>query len=154
MIGRDERIAGLLALGPRLSEEPYSSEDRRLLATVCNQAGLALDSIWLAERIAERREAERRAAHELEIAQEVQRRLLPQQPPTLASLECAGACQQARAVGGDYDFLDLGDGRLGLVLADISGKGISAALLMANLQASSAAGSRSRVKICRSCFAR
>ncbi|HEX2341348.1 MAG TPA: SpoIIE family protein phosphatase [Vicinamibacterales bacterium] len=136
MIGRDERIAGLLALGPRLSEEPYSSEDRRLLATVCNQAGLALDSIWLAERIAERREAERRAAHELEIAQEVQRRLLPQQPPTLASLECAGACQQARAVGGDYyDFLDLGDGRLGLVLADISGKGISAALLMANLQA-------------------
>ena len=122
MIGRDERIAGLLALGPRLSEEPYSSEDRRLLATVCNQAGLALDSIWLAERIAERREAERRAAHELEIAQEVQRRLLPQQPPTLASLECAGACQQARAVGGDYDFLDLGDGRLGLVLADISGK--------------------------------
>jgi sigma-B regulation protein RsbU (phosphoserine phosphatase) len=136
MIGRDERIAGLLALGPRLSEEPYSNEDRRLLATVCNQAGLALDSIWLAERIAERREAERRAAHELEIAQEVQRRLLPQQPPALASLECVGACRQARAVGGDYyDFLDLGEGRVGLVLADISGKGISAALLMANLQA-------------------
>jgi sigma-B regulation protein RsbU (phosphoserine phosphatase) len=136
MIGRDERIAGLLALGPRLSEEPYSNEDRRLLATVCNQAGLALDSIWLAERIAERREAEQRAARELEIAQEVQRRLLPQQPPALSSLECAGACRQARAVGGDYyDFLDLGEGRLGLVLADISGKGISAALLMANLQA-------------------
>ena len=46
------------------------------------------------------------------------------------------ACLQARSVGGDYyDFLDLGDGRLGIVLADISGKGISAALLMANLQA-------------------
>ncbi len=136
MIGRDERIAGLLALGPRLSEEPYSSEDRRLLATVCNQAGLALDSIWLAERIAERREAERRQTRELEIAQEVQRGLLPQQPPALRTLSCAGACRQARAVGGDYyDFLDLGDGQLGLVLADISGKGISAALLMANLQA-------------------
>jgi sigma-B regulation protein RsbU (phosphoserine phosphatase) len=136
MIGRDERIAGLLALGPRLSEEPYSSEDRRLLATVCNQAGLALDSIWLAERIAERREAERRQTRELEIAQEVQRGLLPQQPPVLRTLDCAGACRQARAVGGDYyDFLDLGDGRLGLVLADISGKGFAAALLMANLQA-------------------
>ena len=103
---------------------------------MCNQAGLALDSIWLAERIAERREAERRQARELEIAQEVQRGLLPQQPPVLRTLACAGACCQARAVGGDYyDFLDLGDGRLGLVLADISGKGISAALLMANLQA-------------------
>jgi len=54
----------------------------------------------------------------------------------LRTLDCAGACRQARAVGGDYyDFLDLGDGRHGLVLADISGKGISAALLMANLQA-------------------
>ena len=62
MLGRDERIAGLLALGPRLSEEPCSNEDRRLLATVCNQAGLALDSISLAERIAERMEVERRSA--------------------------------------------------------------------------------------------
>jgi phosphoserine phosphatase RsbU/P len=136
MLGRDERIAGLLALGPRLSEEPYSNEDRRLLATVCNQAGLALDSISLAERIAERIEVERRSARELEIAKEVQRGLLPRQPPVIGTLECAGACLQARAVGGDYyDFLDLGDGRLGIVLADISGKGISAALLMANLQA-------------------
>jgi sigma-B regulation protein RsbU (phosphoserine phosphatase) len=136
MLGRDDRIAGLLALGPRRSEEPYSNEDRRLLATVCNQAGLALDSISLAERIAERIEVERRSAHELEIAKEVQRGLLPRQPPATGTLECAGACIQARAVGGDYyDFLDLGDGRLGIVLADISGKGISAALLMANLQA-------------------
>jgi phosphoserine phosphatase RsbU/P len=136
MFARDGRMAGLLALGPRMSEEPYSSEDRRLLSAVCNQAGLALDSISLAEQIAERMEAERRATHELEIAQEVQRRLLPQQPPVLRTLECAGACLQARAVGGDYyDFLDLGDGLFGLVLADISGKGIAAALLMANLQA-------------------
>ncbi|HEX2443182.1 MAG TPA: SpoIIE family protein phosphatase [Vicinamibacterales bacterium] len=136
MLGRDERIAGLLALGPRLSEEPYSNEDRRLLATVCNQAGLALDSISLAERIAERMEVERRSARELEIAKEVQRGLLPRRPPTMTTLECAGACLQARSVGGDYyDFLDLGEGRLGIVLADISGKGISAALLMANLQA-------------------
>ena len=85
---------------------------------------------------AERREAERRAAHELEIAREVQARLFPQRLPELKSLEYAGACVQTRQVGGDYyDFLDLGQSRLCLVLGDIAGKGIAAALLMANLQA-------------------
>jgi serine phosphatase RsbU (regulator of sigma subunit) len=81
-------------------------------------------------------ESERRAAHELEIAKEVQLRLFPQTLPSLETLDYAGACIQARQVGGDYyDFLALGAGRLGLVLGDISGKGIAAALLMANLQA-------------------
>jgi serine phosphatase RsbU (regulator of sigma subunit) len=85
---------------------------------------------------AERREAERRAAHELEIAREVQARLFPQRLPELASLEYAGACVQTHQVGGDYyDFLDLGQSRLCMVLGDIAGKGIAAALLMANLQA-------------------
>jgi serine phosphatase RsbU (regulator of sigma subunit) len=85
---------------------------------------------------AERREAERRAAHELEIAREVQARLFPQRLPELESLEYAGACVQTRQVGGDYyDFLDLGQARLCLVIGDIAGKGIAAALLMANLQA-------------------
>jgi serine phosphatase RsbU (regulator of sigma subunit)/catechol 2,3-dioxygenase-like lactoylglutathione lyase family enzyme len=83
-----------------------------------------------------KQEAERRAAHELEIAKHVQSRLFPQTSPPLATLEYAGVCIQARQVGGDYyDFLDLGQNRLGLVIADISGKGIAAALLMANLQA-------------------
>ena len=85
---------------------------------------------------AERREAERRAAQELEIARQVQARLFPQRLPELESLEYAGACVQTHQVGGDYyDFLDLGQARLGLVLGDIAGKGIAAALLMANLQA-------------------
>ena len=85
---------------------------------------------------AQRREAERRAAQELQIAKEVQARLFPQRIPELKTLDCAGVCLQARQVGGDYyDFLDLGAERIGLVLADISGKGIAAALLMANLQA-------------------
>jgi serine phosphatase RsbU (regulator of sigma subunit)/catechol 2,3-dioxygenase-like lactoylglutathione lyase family enzyme len=83
-----------------------------------------------------KQEAERRAAHELEIAKHVQSRLFPQTLPPLATLEYAGVCIQARQVGGDYyDFLDLGQNRLGFVIADISGKGIAAALLMANLQA-------------------
>jgi serine phosphatase RsbU (regulator of sigma subunit) len=83
-----------------------------------------------------KQEAERRAAHELEIAKNVQSRLFPQTLPPLSTLDYAGVCIQARQVGGDYyDFLDLGQNRLGFVIADISGKGIAAALLMANLQA-------------------
>jgi serine phosphatase RsbU (regulator of sigma subunit)/predicted enzyme related to lactoylglutathione lyase len=85
---------------------------------------------------AEKLEAERRAAREMEIAMEVQARLFPKRQPTLRTLDYAGVCIQARQVGGDYyDFLDLGSGRVNFVVADISGKGIGAALLMANLQA-------------------
>ena len=85
---------------------------------------------------AERLEAERRVAQELEIAKQVQARLFPQNFPALRTLDYAGACIQARQVGGDYyDFFALGQGRLGLFVGDISGKGIAAALLMANLQA-------------------
>jgi serine phosphatase RsbU (regulator of sigma subunit)/predicted enzyme related to lactoylglutathione lyase len=81
-------------------------------------------------------EAERRVAQELDIAKRVQARLFPQTLPQLKTLEYAGLCIQAREVGGDYyDFLDLGRTRLGLVVGDTSGKGIGAALLMANLQA-------------------
>lgn len=81
-------------------------------------------------------EAERRAAHELDIAMQVQARLFPQRLPAMRTLEYAGACVQTRRVGGDYyDFLDLGQERLGLVIGDIAGKGMPAALLMANLQA-------------------
>ena len=86
--------------------------------------------------IAAKLEAERRAAQELEIAKQVQTRLFPQTLPPVPSLDYFGACLQAHEVGGDYyDFLDLGRQRLGLVVADIAGKGIAAALLMANLQA-------------------
>jgi serine phosphatase RsbU (regulator of sigma subunit)/catechol 2,3-dioxygenase-like lactoylglutathione lyase family enzyme len=84
----------------------------------------------------EKREAERRVAQELEIAKQVQSRLFPQTLPSSKSLEYAGTCLQARKVGGDYyDFLNLGNNRLGFVIGDIAGKGIAAALLMANLQA-------------------
>lgn len=85
---------------------------------------------------AEKLEAERRTLQELEIAKQVQARLFPQSLPQLKTLEYAGTCIQARQVGGDYfDFLSLGSERLGLVIGDTSGKGIAAALLMANLQA-------------------
>jgi serine phosphatase RsbU (regulator of sigma subunit) len=87
-------------------------------------------------RVAEKLESERRTAQELEIAKQVQARLFPQRLPAMQTLEYAGVCIQAHQVGGDYhDFLDLGRGRFGLVIGDISGKGIAAALMMANLQA-------------------
>lgn len=85
---------------------------------------------------AEKQEAERLLARELEIARDVQGKLLPQRLPSLRTLQCAAVCIPARHVGGDYyDFLELRQGHTALVLADIAGKGISAALLMANLQA-------------------
>jgi len=136
MLGRSRRLLGLFALGPRLSEEPYSREDTALLASIAGHAGNALESLMLAEEMAGRIEADRRAAQELQIAAEVQRRLLPAKPVAMETIECTGHCVQARAVGGDYyDFLDFGQGRVGLVLGDVSGKGLYAALLMAHLQA-------------------
>ena len=136
ILGRNSRLIGLLVLGPRLSEEPYSTEDKHLLDAVASQAGITLENIDFAEKIAERMEAERKAAMEIDIARRVQARLFPQNLPRLETLEYVGGCVQARQVGGDYyEFLDMGKGVVGIVLADISGKGISGALLMANLQA-------------------
>jgi len=86
--------------------------------------------------LAQKLDAERQAERELEIARQVQARLFPQRMPEARTLDYAGACLPARHVGGDYyDFLDLGRQRLGLVIGDIAGKGMAAALLMANLQA-------------------
>jgi len=136
ILGRENNLIGLLVLGPRLSEEPYSSEDKHLLGSVASHVGIALENIRLAEKMAERMEADRRTAQEMDIARQVQARLFPQKLPAMKTLEYTGACIQARKVGGDYyDFLELRPGRLGLILADIAGKGVSGALLMANLQA-------------------
>jgi len=136
ILGRDSRLVGLIVLGPRLSEEPYSRDDKQLLASVASQAGIALESIRMGEKIAEGIEAERRSAQEMEFARQVQARLFPQKLPSMKTLEYTADCIPARKVGGDYyDFLELRPGRLALVLADIAGKGVSGALLMANLQA-------------------
>src|ERR1035437_712571 len=136
ILGRENNLIGILVLGQRRSEEPYSREDKQLLDSVAAHAGIALENISLAEKMAERMEADRRTNQEMEIARKVQARLFPQKLPAMNTLEYTGACIQARKVGGDYyDFLELRPGRLALVLADIAGKGVSGALLMANLQA-------------------
>ena len=136
IVGRNTKLIGLLVIGPRLSEEPYYSEDKRLLESVAAQAAIALENMRLAQEMANRLERDRRAEREMQIARDVQSRLFPQTTPPLSTLDYAGSCIQARQVGGDYyDFWDFGSTHLALVLADISGKGISGALLMANLQA-------------------
>jgi len=136
LLSPDSKLTGVVILSVRLSEEPYSREDRRLLASVASQAAVTLEAIRLGEDIARHIDAERRSAQEMEFAREVQSRLFPQKLPPLATLDYTGACFPTRQVGGDYyDFLELRPGRVALVLADIAGKGISGALLMANLQA-------------------
>src|SRR5579863_1700081 len=98
--------------------------------------GEAFDTMTASvERLLRESEEKSRLESELEIAREVQTRLFPQHPPQVSGLELYGVCNPARVVSGDYyDFLILGENQVGLVLGDISGKGISAALLMAAIQ--------------------
>ena len=126
-------------LGPRISEEPYSSEDKHLLESVPNQAGITLENLDFAEKMAERIEAEpARLPWRSALRAACNRGSSRKKLPPLETLEYVGGCVQARQVGGDYyDFLDMGPGVVGMVLADISGKGMSGALLMANLPSKS-----------------
>lgn len=131
------RILGLISLGPKRSEAPYSREDLQLLGAVASQTGLALENAELTESIRREIAQRERLDRELEIAREVQQRLFPQVLPVVKGLEFAGYCRPALGVGGDYyDFIRLQDGCLGMAIGDVSGKGIAAALMMASLQAS------------------
>lgn len=131
-IAQNERLIGFFSLGEKLSEEPYTKEDKQLLLMVAHQSAIAIENAQLLRQVAKQERLQR----ELEIAQEVQDSLFPQHPPQIAGLDYCGICRPARGVGGDYfDFVALTDGKLGIALGDVSGKGISAALLMANLQA-------------------
>lgn len=131
------RLAGVIALGPKRSEEPYTKADRQLLQTVGSQTGLALENAELLQNLTTEVAQRERISREIEIAREVQERLFPQTYPHIPGIDLAGYCRPAQAVGGDYyDFFPLPDARLALALGDISGKGISAALLMASLRAS------------------
>ena len=87
ILGRENDLIGLVVLGQRLSEEPYSGEDKRLLESVAAQAGIAVENIRLAEKMAERMEADRRIAQEMEFARQVQAKLFPQKLPTMKTLE-------------------------------------------------------------------
>jgi len=94
------------------------------------------DNDRLVAAVRKQAESERRRKSELEIAANVQQKLFPRKLRKFLTVDYAGQCVAAREVGGDYyDFLDIAGDTLGLVLGDVSGKGVPAALLMANLQA-------------------
>ncbi len=136
MPGRD-RLVGVLALGPKRSEEPYTPTDLRTLQSVAAQTGLTLEVAELARSLATEAAQRERVNREIEIAREVQQRLFPQTIPEIPGLSLAGLCRPASEVGGDYfDLIALDDGHLGFAIGDVSGKGISAALIMASLRAS------------------
>jgi sigma-B regulation protein RsbU (phosphoserine phosphatase) len=130
-------LLGIISLGEKRSEAAYSGTDLRLLKAVASQTALALSNAELTLAIAVEISNREKLNREIEIAREVQERLFPQRLPEIAGLDYFGRCRTALAVGGDYyDFLALPDGKLGVALGDVSGKGIAAALTMASLQAS------------------
>ncbi len=132
-----DKLLGFIAVGQKRSEEPYTKSDIRILSSVASQTGLALENAQLTTRVAAEMAQRERLAREVEIAREVQERLFPQKFPPVAGLDYWGVCRTALGVGGDYyDFLTLAESRFGFALGDVAGKGISAALLMASLQAS------------------
>ncbi len=133
----NSRLLGLISLGGKKSEVPYSQNDLHLLGAVASQTGLALENAELTESIRKEIAQRERLDRELEIARDVQQHLFPQTLPSVEGLDFAGYCRPAQGVGGDYyDFVRLPHGCLGIAVGDVSGKGIAAALMMASLQAS------------------
>jgi len=124
---------GLLVVADKESRHgvgPFLAEDYRALSMFAAQAAIALENAALHRQALEKERLER----ELELAAEIQRGILPASVPSLGSLEIVGWNRPTQQVGGDYyGFLRLGDGRLGVAVADVTGKGMPAALLVSTL---------------------
>jgi serine phosphatase RsbU (regulator of sigma subunit) len=118
--------------GARRSEQDYSTDDKRLLNTLATQAAPALRVAQLArQQQIEARERER-VEQEMRVARVIQETLLPETTPALLGWRVEAYWQPARAVSGDfYDFLEIPDGRVGIIVADVTDKGVPAALVMA-----------------------
>ncbi|MCZ2155354.1 MAG: SpoIIE family protein phosphatase [Bryobacterales bacterium] len=127
-------VIGLIYLDTPHIIAPFSEDDLSLLTVMANVAAIRLEHA----RLAAVEQAERMMQRELEQAGEIQRALLPEATPRIAGLELAGFNEPCRTVGGDYyDFFPYPDGRLAVVLADVAGKGMPAALMMSSLHARS-----------------
>jgi serine phosphatase RsbU (regulator of sigma subunit)/anti-sigma regulatory factor (Ser/Thr protein kinase) len=125
-------LVGLLHVGRRLSDQDYSADDRRLLETLAAQAAPAVRVGQLVREQQAEIRARDRLEQELAVAQLIQQNFLPKELPALEGWEVAAFYRPARAVGGDfYDFIELGDGRIGLVIGDVTDKGVPAAMVMA-----------------------
>jgi serine phosphatase RsbU (regulator of sigma subunit) len=126
-------VVGVLLLGPPTGREQYTTAERQILSNSGEVFALMLENARLTDRAVE----QERVRRDLAMAAEVQRRLLPPQAPRSAAATFAAFTLPARTIGGDYyDFLDLGGEQVGIAVADVSGKGIAAALLMSVVQAS------------------
>ena len=124
-------LIGVLNLGPRLSEQEYSSDDRKLLDNLAAQAAPALRVGQLVREQQAEAATRQRYEQELEIARLIQQNFLPKQLPELDGWEIAAFYRPAREVGGDfYDVIPLPDGRFGFVVGDVTDKGVPAALVM------------------------
>lgn len=125
-------LIGTLNLGKRLSDQPYSSDDRKLLAGLAAQVAPAVRLAQLVqEQEAEAKERER-IEQELRVAALIQQTLLPKDLPSPRGWSIDAYYRPARAVGGDfYDFFPMADGRLAIIVGDVTDKGVPAALVMA-----------------------
>jgi len=131
LVGQGELI-GLLNLGPRRSEQEYTSDDRKFLDDLATQAAPAVRVAQLVRQQQIEAQQRERLEQELRVARVVQQTLLPKELPQLDGWKVAAYWQPAQAVSGDfYDFIALPDGNLGIVVADVTGKGVPAALVMA-----------------------
>jgi len=132
-IGTDGRPQGLLIVADKESRQgvgPFPMADCRTLSLFANQAAIALETAYLHQQALEKERLER----ELDLAADIQRRLLPTVFPRMDGFEVTGWSRSARHVGGDYyDFLRVRDDRVAAVLADVSGKGLPAALMVSTV---------------------
>jgi serine phosphatase RsbU (regulator of sigma subunit)/anti-sigma regulatory factor (Ser/Thr protein kinase) len=124
-------LIGVLNLGPRLSEQDYSSDDRRLLDNLAAQAAPALRVGQLVREQEAEAATRQRFEQELEVARLIQQHFLPKELPDLPGWQIAACYRPAREVGGDfYDVIPLPEGRVGFVIGDVTDKGVPAALVM------------------------
>ena len=125
-------LIGTLNLGPRLSEQEYSTDDRRLLTTLAAQAAPAIRVAQLVREQAHEAAERERLEQEMRVATLIQQQFLPRELPNLPQWQIAAYYGPARAVGGDfYDFIEMPDGRIGIAVGDVTDKGVPAALVMA-----------------------
>jgi serine phosphatase RsbU (regulator of sigma subunit)/anti-sigma regulatory factor (Ser/Thr protein kinase) len=131
LVSQSELI-GLISLGSRMSDQEYSSDDRKLLADLAIQAAPALRVAQLVRQQQLEFAERQRIEQELRVARLIQQTLLPQSVPNIGGYEVTAYYQPAREVGGDfYDFITFPDGKIGFIVADVTDKGVPAALVMA-----------------------
>jgi sigma-B regulation protein RsbU (phosphoserine phosphatase) len=122
------QVIGSLNLGEKKSGKAYNREDIELLRTIASQGAIAIENARLFQENLEKQRME----EELNIARDLQLSMLPATCPEVKGFRLAALSMPAREVGGDfYDFIEMGNDRLGLVVGDVTGKGVSGALVMA-----------------------